>query len=163
MVGLSLLQHRSVQSRYLSCLPGPTLQQMVQAASRFAKGLQYSVPPLMPALWCRLPAWPSLLQAVTNYTSLVNQNLRNQVTYQVWFVARDAVGNVQAQPTAVSVTTVRTAPPVFQSLLVQYIPPTTAYVEVSLPGHTQVRLCHPLVLPDPYDDAKRAGLASDNS
>ena len=92
------------------------------------------------------PAWPPLLQAVRNYTSLVNQNLRNQVTYQVWFIARDVVGNVQAQPTAVSVTTVRTAPPVFQSLLVQYIPPTTAYVEVSLPGQTQASLCHPLVL-----------------
>ena len=47
-----------------------------------------------------LPARPSLLQAVTNYTSLVNQNLRNQVTYQVWFIARDVVGNVQAQATA---------------------------------------------------------------
>ena len=103
------------------------------------------------------PAWLSLLQAVTNYTSLVNQNLVNQVTYQVWFIARDVVGNVQAQPTAVSVTTVRTTPPVFQSLLVQYIPPTTAYVEVSLPGQTRVRLCHPLVLLGSSDHATRAG------
>lgn len=108
-----------------------------------------------------LPAWPSLLQAVTNYTSLVNQNLRNQVTYQVWFIARDVVGNVQAQPTAVSVTTVRTAPPVFQSLLVQYIPPTTAYVEVSLPGQTLDTSCDLLMLSGSCVTCKRAGLVPD--
>ena len=93
-----------------------------------------------------LPAWHSVLQAVTNYTNLVNQNLRNQVTYQVWFIARDVVGNVQTQPTSVSVTTVRTAPPIFQSLLVQYIPPTTAYVEVSLPSQIPVGRSKFLVL-----------------
>ena len=109
-----------------------------------------------------LSAWHPVLQAVTNYTSLVNQNLRNQVTYQVWFIARDVVGNVQTLPTAVSVTTVRTAPPVFQSLLVQYIPPTTAYVEVSLPGQIPVGHSNPLVQSN-SSVVQRAGLASDNS
>ena len=71
-----------------------------------------------------------LLQAFTSYNSTVAQNLTNQVVYRVWLVAKDSLGNEQTMLTSVTVKTVRTTPPVFQELLVQYNAPSSVYVEV---------------------------------
>ena len=76
------------------------------------------------------------LQAFTNYTILVDQNLANQVVYRVWLVARDSLGNEQTALSSVRVKTVRTTPPAFQELLVQYNAPTSVYVEVMHHGHS---------------------------
>ena len=71
-----------------------------------------------------------VLQAYTNATGVVNQNLQNQVVYKVWLIAKDALGNVQTALSSVTVKTVRTAPPFFEELLVQYNAPSSVYVEV---------------------------------
>lgn len=71
-----------------------------------------------------------MLQAFTSYNSTVDQNLTNQVVYRVWLVAKDSLGNEQTALSSVTVKTVRTTPPVFQELLVQYNAPTSVYVEV---------------------------------
>ena len=71
-----------------------------------------------------------MLQAFTNRTSLVNQNLANQVLYRVWLVAQDSRGNNQTALSSVTVKTVRTTPPFFQELLVEFNPPSSVYVEV---------------------------------
>lgn len=75
-----------------------------------------------------------VLQAYTNYTSFVDQGLANQVVYRVWLVAEDSLGNVQTALSSVTVTTVRTTPPVFDELVVQYNAPTSFYVEVRHAG-----------------------------
>ena len=72
-----------------------------------------------------------LLQAFTSYNSTVDQNLTNQVLYRVWLVAKDSLGNEQTTLSTVAVKTVRTTPPVFQELLVQYNAPSSVYVEVT--------------------------------
>lgn len=72
-----------------------------------------------------------MLQAFTNYTSKVDQNLANQVVYRVWLVAKDSLNNEQTALSSVTVKTVRTAPPAFQELLVEYNAPSSVYVEVS--------------------------------
>lgn len=71
-----------------------------------------------------------LLQAFTSYNSTVDQNLNNQVVYRIWLVAQDALGNNQTALSSVTVKTVRTTPPVFQELLVEYNAPSSVYVEV---------------------------------
>lgn len=72
------------------------------------------------------------LQAFTTYPSLVNSGLVNHVLYRVWLIAQDSVGNVQTALSSVTVMTMRTTPPQFESLLVQYNPPSSVYVEVAL-------------------------------
>lgn len=46
-------------------------------------------------------------------------------------MAKDSLGNEQTTLSSVTVKTVRTTPPVFQELLVQYNAPASVYVEVS--------------------------------
>lgn len=75
-----------------------------------------------------------MLQAFTNYTSKVDQNLANQVVYRVWLVAKDSLDNEQTALSSVTVKTVRTTPPAFQELLVEYNAPSSVYIEVSIPG-----------------------------
>ena len=77
------------------------------------------------------------LQAFINYTSLVDQGLQNKVTYRVWLIAKDSLGNVQTALSSVTLTTVRTTPPSFEELLVEYNAPTSVYVEVCR------CVCHP--------------------
>ncbi|DBB14474.1 TPA: hypothetical protein ACH3X3_004761 [Trebouxia sp. C0006] len=68
--------------------------------------------------------------AFTNYTSTVNQGLQDQVVYRVWLVAEDSLGNVQTALSSVTVETVRTTPPTFEEIIIQYNAPTSVYVEV---------------------------------
>ncbi|KAL0035306.1 hypothetical protein WJX77_000193 [Trebouxia sp. C0004] len=68
--------------------------------------------------------------ALTDYHSLVNQGLQNQVVYRVWLVAEDSLGNVQTALSSVTVKTVRTTPPHFEEIIIQYNAPTSVYVEV---------------------------------
>jgi hypothetical protein len=62
----------------------------------------------------------------------VNQGLQNQVVYRVWLVAEDSLGNVQTALSSVTVKTVRTTPPNFEEIVVQYTAPTSVYVEVGI-------------------------------
>ncbi len=80
----------------------------------------------------------AVLQAYTNYTSLVNQGLENQVVYRVWLVAEDSLGNVQTALSSVTFTTVRTTPPSFEELIVQYNAPTSFYIEVRCVAWTRL-------------------------
>ncbi len=89
------------------------------------------------------------VQAFTNYTSTVNQGLQDQVVYRVWLVAEDSLGNVQTALSSVTVTTVRTTPPTFEEIIIQYNAPTSVYVEVgfaklklALDGHVVVVVVH---------------------
>ena len=50
--------------------------------------------------------------------------------YRVWLVAKDSLDNEQTTLSIVTVKTVRTTPPVYQELLVQYNAPSSVYVEV---------------------------------
>ncbi|DBA74581.1 TPA: hypothetical protein ACH3X2_009453 [Trebouxia sp. C0005] len=68
--------------------------------------------------------------AFTNYTSTVNQGLQDQVVYRVWLVAEDSLGNVQTALSSVTVKTVRTTPPIFEEIIIQYNAPTSVYIEV---------------------------------
>ena len=77
--------------------------------------------------------WGSCLQAFTNYTSVVDSGLVNQVLYRVWLIARDSLGNTQTALSSVTVKTVRTTPPNFEELLVQWNPPSSVYIEVAFP------------------------------
>lgn len=88
------------------------------------------------------------LQAFTNYTSKVDQNLADQVVYRVWLVAKDSLNNEQTALSSVTVTTVRTTPPAFQELLVEYNAPSSVYVEVSAPHmpNGQSTSCHSMLV-----------------
>ena len=74
------------------------------------------------------------MQAFTNSNSLVS-GLTNQGLYTVWLVAKDSLGNTQTALSSVNVKTVRTTPPSFEGLVVQYNPPTSVYIEVTLVFH----------------------------
>ena len=88
-------------------------------------------------------AW-HLMQAFTNYTSKVDQNLANQVVYRVWLVAKDSLDNEQTALSSVTVKTARTTPPAFQELLVEYNAPSSVYVEVGIPSHASCLRRHQL-------------------
>ncbi len=62
----------------------------------------------------------------------MNQGLQDQVVYRVWLVAEDSLGNVQTALSSVTVKTVRTTPPTFEEIIIQYNAPTSVYVEVGI-------------------------------
>ena len=78
-----------------------------------------------------------MLQAFTSYNSTVNQGLQDQVVYRVWLVAEDSLGNVQTALSSVTVETVRTTPPHFEEIIIQYNAPASVYVEV---GFAELKL-----------------------
>ena len=97
-----------------------------QVSSRYTKAVGAASDQLVPMVCHGFS-----VQAFTNYTILVNHGLVNQVLYRVWLIAKDSLGNRQTALSSVTVMTVRTTPPSFQQLLVQYNAPTSVYIEVS--------------------------------
>lgn len=70
------------------------------------------------------------MQAITNVSLVVSSNIQAVTAYTIWLVAEDTAGNTQLALVSLSPTTVDLTPPTFEQLSIEYISPSTFYIEV---------------------------------
>ena len=79
-------------------------------------------------------------------------SLQASTAYTLWVVAEDVYNNTQAAATQLPITTVDLTPPAFERVSVQFMPPSTIFVEVCTPA-LHARCCEGSDLHSPFNNA----------